>query len=227
MAASSEEFEPFEQFNRILKFWWVVVLAAILGGAAGLGVHRLKPPLYETQAVFIANIDFNKVNFTRPFSPTSTPASSNQSARPTPPTYEFTQYDEDLSLLTVQGSLLKVRPQVIAYAQANGWAIDSASLQANATIERKHPYWELRYRSADPVQAQKLVNYWAQAAFANLQDKQKAGQMPPYILFDLVQLADLPQKPLYFQTNTLVLAGTMIGMIVGLFLLNLPLFSKK
>ncbi len=214
MTASSQEFEPYEQIAHILKFWWFLVLCAILGGLAGLAAHRVKPPLYEAAAVFSANIDFNKIDFYHP-------------PKPTPAPYKLTQYDEDITILAVQVSLVKVQPQVIAFAQANGWALDADGLKARSTIERKHDVWEVRVRSTDPQIAQKLVNYWAQAAFADLQEREKAGKLPVYLLYDLVQLADLPSQPHYFQTNVFVFAGGVVGILASILLLNLPFFQRK
>jgi uncharacterized protein involved in exopolysaccharide biosynthesis len=212
MASSSVEFEPFEHISRTIVFWWVIAICAVLGGAIGLLVHRFKAPVYEAQAVFMASIDFNKIDFMN--LPKSTP---------TP--YQFTQYDEDIALVAVEASLRQVEPQVVAFAQKNGLQIDVTGLEDVSTIERKHGYWEVRFRSPDPALAQKIVNYWAQTGFTDLKNKQTANQLPPYIYFDLIQPAELPKSPMYFQTNVFVLAGTMIGLVVGIFLVNMPFFK--
>lgn len=209
-----EEFEPFEHISRTVTLWWVIVLCAVLGGAAGFVVHRFKPPLYEAKAVFMTSIDFNKLDFMNLPKTNHVP-------------YQFTQYDEDVSLVVMQVALLQVKPQVLAYAQANGWPIDAATLDGLSTIERKHAIWELRFRYSDPALAQKLVNYWAQTGFADLQAKQKANQLPPYIFFDLIQLAELPKSPTYFQTNSLVLAGIVIGLVTGIFFVNMPFINPR
>lgn len=214
MATSSEEFEPFEHFSRVITLWWVLVLCAVLGGATGYIIHLFKAPVYEAQAVFMASIDFNKVDFMHP------PA-------PTPPPYQLTQYDEDISLVVVESSLRQVEPQVAAFAQQNGWPIDVAILQGISTIEREHGNWYLRFRDSDPAVAQKVVNYWAQTGLMDLQEKQKANKLPAYIFFDLVQRAELPKSPTYFQTNSLVLAGIVIGLIAGLLLVNMPFIKIR
>jgi hypothetical protein len=214
MANSQEEFEPFEHVSRIIKFWWVLVICGVLGGVSGFIVHRFKAPLFEAQAVFMASIDFNKIDFMKPLSKTPAP-------------YQFTQYDEDISLVVVETSLREVEPQVVVFAQQNGYPIDVTSLNNQSTIERKHGYWEVRLRSPDPVMAQKLVNYWAQAGFADLKAKQKANLLPSYIFFDLVQLAELPKKPRYFMTNTFVLAGIVIGLVMGIIFVNTPFFNPR
>ncbi len=210
-----KEFIPFDQWPRILRFWWVIVLFALVGGVTGLIIHRLRPPIYEAQVVFIASIDFNKVEFTL----------TDRTATPVP--YQFSQYDEDLALAEMDGTLRQVAPQVAAFAQQNGIQEDASAVLAQSTIEREHAFWRVRYRNADPALAQKVVNYWAEQGFSLLKTKSAAGQIAPYITFDLVQLADLPTSPAYYQTNSFVLAGTVIGLVAGLLAINLPFFRMK
>ena len=214
MTTVQEEFEPFEHISRVVAFWWIIVLCGVLGGAAGFLVHVFKAPVYEAQAVFMASIDFNKVDFKNQPKTNQTP-------------YQFTQYDEDISLVVVEASLRQVEPQVVAFAQQNGLNLDVPGLDHISTIERKHGYWELRYRSPDPALAQKMVNYWAQAGFADLKAKQTANKLPPYIFFDLVSLAELPKTPVYFQTNVFVLAGIVIGLAAGIFQVNMPFIKPR
>jgi len=209
MATFTKEFEPLEHISRILTLWWVIVLCAVLGGAAGLIIHQFKPPLYEAQAVFMASIDFTKIDFSRSLLPSNP--------------YQFSQYDEDISLALVEASLRHVEPQVVTFAQNNNLAMDVGAIEDMSTIERKHAFWYLRFRSSDPAIAQKVVNYWAQTGLADLKTKKAANLLPVYIFFDLNQLADLPSRPTYFQTNSFVLAGIVIGLIFGLFLVNIPI----
>ena len=207
-----KEFEPFDAGSRIVRFWWALVICGILGGMTGLIVHRFRPPLYEATAVFMASIDFNKID------PDNLPVNDGNP-------YEFNQYDEDISLVMVQVSLIQVKPQVVEFAIKNGWPIDLISLTQNSTIERKHGLWELRFRSQDPAEAQAVANFWAQAGFEDLKKKEQEGKLPSYIFFDLVELAALPVEPTFFHTNALVLAGIMIGLVIGIFLVNLPFWK--
>jgi uncharacterized protein involved in exopolysaccharide biosynthesis len=209
-SAESKELIPLEQFTRIVRYWWLVVLVAVLGGMVGFIISRIKPPVFEAKAVFMASIDFNKIDFYH--LPDGTPAP-----------YKLTQYDEDISLVVVEASLRGVIPQVVAFAQQNGLKLDANQLEAQSTIERKNAYWEVRFRNSNPILTQKIVNYWAEQGFVDLKAKQQAGKLPVYIFFDLIQLAELPDQPIYFQTNILVLAGCLIGLVVGIMVLNFPL----
>jgi uncharacterized protein involved in exopolysaccharide biosynthesis len=209
---AADEFVPFDYVRKIFHWGWLVVLLTILGGSAGLIVHRFNPPVYEAGAVFTVHIDTKQLAFIHP--PTSTPVP-----------YVLTDYDRDLSLVVVEASLRQVEPQVVDFARENGLPIDRNGLEQYSTIERKSTIWELHFRSTDPGLTQKVVNTWAQAGLANLQAWQKAGQMPPYILFDLTQRAELPSRPTYFQTSVLTLAGALIGLLGGILLVSLPIFN--
>ncbi len=210
---STNEFVPAVSLNRILRWWWLVVVFAVAGGVAGLVVHRFQPAQYEAKAVFTASIDFNKIDFMHP------PA-------PTPAPYYLTEADEDLSLAIVEASLHTVIPQVVTFANQQGLALDANSLMAHAIIERDHAFWYLRFRETDPALVQAVTNYWADAGYANLLDWQKNGKVPVYILFDLIQKADLPKAPTFFHTNAFVLAGSVIGLVTGIILINLPIFKQ-
>jgi hypothetical protein len=210
---ASNEFVPAVHFNRILRWWWLVFAFAVVGGLAGLVVHRFRPPQYEAQAIFTASIDFNKIDFMHPPAPTPVP-------------YHLTQYDEDIALAIVEASLRAVIPQVVTFANQQGLAVDGDSLMEHAIIERHHAFWYLRFRENDPAIVQAVTNYWADAGYANLLDWQKNGKVPAYVFFDLVQKADLPKSPTFFHTNTFVLAGSVIGLVAGILLINLPFFKK-
>lgn len=210
---TTNEFVPAVYFNRLYRWWWLVFVLAVAGGVVGLVVHRFKPPQYETEAVFLASIDFNKIDFMHP--PEGTPAP-----------YHFTDADEDLSLAMVEASLRWVMPQVVTFANQQGLALDEASLKEHAIIERHHAFWYLRFRGDDPAIVQAVTNFWAEAGFTNLKDWQLTGKVPVYIFFDLIQKADLPKAPTFFHTNTFVLAGAVIGLVAGMLLVNLPFFKS-
>ena len=81
----------------------------------GFVVHRSKPPVYEAKAsLWRALILIKLILCIHP------------PARPVP--YEFTQYDEDISLVVVEVALHQVIPQVVTFAQQNGLAVDKTGL---------------------------------------------------------------------------------------------------
>jgi uncharacterized protein involved in exopolysaccharide biosynthesis len=203
---TDSEFVPVENLKRMLKFWWLVLLLSIAGGIFGFIIHRQKPPLYEAKVVFMASIDFNKLP---------------------PPPYTLTQYDEDITLVLVEVAIRQSLPTVSGYVLDNHLMTDPDLVHDQSSIERQNAYWELRFRYSDPVVAQNVTNYWAQQAFTLLQDWQKSGQMPAYLFFDLVQLATLPSRPVYFETNKMVLAGGLVGLMAGVLIVNFPFLNRK
>jgi uncharacterized protein involved in exopolysaccharide biosynthesis len=207
------EFVPLDYVKRAWRWGWLVALLTVLGAAAGLVFHQFNPPVYEAAALFSARVDTKQLTFMHPPAPTPIP-------------YRLSDYDQDLSLAVVEASLRQVEPQVVDFARQNGLPLDRSELEKLSTIERKNAIWEVHFRSTDPALTQKVVNTWAQAGLANLQTWQKSGQIPPYILFSLTQLAELPASPTYFQPRVLVLAGALIGLLVGIGLVSLPLFQR-
>jgi uncharacterized protein involved in exopolysaccharide biosynthesis len=78
----------------------------------------------------------------------------------------------------------------------------------------------LRYRHQDPQIAQSIVNFWAERGWEALQEAQQGGRAEEFVILDLVSLAALPQAPIYQNRNNLILAGTMIGFITGVILVD-------
>ena len=97
----------------------------------------------------------------------------------------------------------------------------------NYTIERKHDIWELRYRNQDPATAQAIVNAWAQSGYQAMLSWQASGKAPDYVIFQAPTLALLPQQPVLYGRNNLVLAGALIGFISGVVISILLSHSAK
>ncbi len=79
-----QEFAPLQHFNRILHLWWVMLVAALIGGLVGFIFSRLHPPLYQASATFSVNIDLDKV-----------------------PVQPLELYDEDIALSNTQAVLFR------------------------------------------------------------------------------------------------------------------------
>lgn len=211
------EFILVQKIQCTIRLWWVVALAGIVGSLLGYSAHWLMPPLYEAKATYLANIDLQKIQFVVP---TTMPGIT-----PTP--YEITQYDEDMALASLQTVLIEVRPEAAAAAQAKGLPVTLQNLIDRGVIERYQDTWELRFRDADPTVAQEVTNLWAQLAFNKMGAYQASGKIGPYLVFELSSLAPLPQRPIYFAVNSLIMAGCLLGLVVGIILTNLLLSSVK
>jgi uncharacterized protein involved in exopolysaccharide biosynthesis len=192
------ELNPGEQFVRLLRSWWIIVISMVICGAMGYLFHTLRPPVYEATTSFNVWLDFNFLTTTR----------------------EFTEYDEDLSLNAIGNSYIApaVLQQVVDEALKQGWIKAANELELNYRLERKHVSWELRYQSTDPQTAMDVANYWANTGYQYVLEQQDTEVFPPYVRFSEPSLAVLPAQPVRYGRNNLILAGALFGLVVGIFL---------
>ncbi len=207
---ASNEFSPYEYFNRVIGLWWIVALTTFIGGVFGYIFFHLHPPMYEATATYIVTIDLNRFPF--------------QGVRE-----DLIQYNEDMALNTTQNALLsrEVRDQVTSQLNSMGIPITNTDLINNSTIERKQDVWELRYRSENPQQAQKIVDMWAKIGYQAMLSWQEAGKAPDYITFNSPTLSVIPYEPVVYNRNKVVLAGALIGFIFGVIATSLISRSPK
>ena len=201
---TSNEFSPYEYFNKVIGLWWLVALATFLGGVFGYIFFHLHPPEYEATATYIVTIDLNRFPF--------------QGVRE-----DMLQYNEDMALNITKGILLsqEVREKVINQLKTRGISLTADDLLQNYTIERKQDTWELRYRSRDPLIAQEVVNIWADFGYQAMSSWQESGKAANYVVFQPPALADIPQEPVLYDRNKVILAGAIIGFIIGILVTRL------
>ncbi len=200
---SSDEFSPYNYFTKILNYWWIIFLAAFLGAVLGFSFYLLRPPIYEAKATYFVTIDLNRF-----------PLKSGRE--------DFLQYNEDMAVSTTEGALLSsgVIIDVINQLQTKGISLTSAEMLQSYTIERKHDVWELRYRSHLPEEAQTIVNTWAQIGYQTMLSWQVSGDAPDFVVFQPPTLALIPTQPVAYDRNRVVLAGALIGFVVGIVIAN-------
>lgn len=188
------EFIPIQHFYRIVRLWWVVVLAVLLGGGMGFIVHLFRPAVYEATASIYVSIDFDKVE-----------------------SDTLTQYDKDLVLSIVQQTFFtpEVREAMIGSTEYQSAGLDIHEWNRSVSVEREHAIWKIRVQHTNPKFAQVLVNKWAQLGYQHLSYLQEKGEIPDYVLLESPIPAELPLKPTNFGRNQLVLAGCLIGFIIG------------
>lgn len=205
-----KEFSAYDYFSRVLSYWWVVLLATIIGGAFGYAFFMLHPPVYEATATYFVTLDLNQF-----------------------PTIgvrqDLIQYNEDMALNTTEGALLssEVLNQVVSQAQDQGINLTLPDLLNNYTIERKHDIWQLRYRNQSPSQAQLVVMIWSQLGYQEMLSWQASGKAPEYVIFQPPSQVILPQQPVVYGRNNLVLAGAIIGFVIGIIISILISRPKK
>jgi uncharacterized protein involved in exopolysaccharide biosynthesis len=194
--------------NNLLHNWWKITLCAVIFSLLGLAFSYIRPPKYEAEALFSVSIDFSEINFTNLVDDRGRPV-------------EFTQYDLDLALSIVQRMLFKVRSRAMTYARTLDPGLDPATFEKNMHIERLHNRWSLRYRHEDPQVAQSIVNYWAELGMAQLEEERDSETIEAYVWVDWIVEAHLPHRPVYQNRNTLVLAGSVIGLCLGIIAFDL------
>ncbi len=196
---NSNEFSPYEYFTRAINLWWVVCVSILLGGALGYAFFHLHRSMYEATATYIVTIDLTRF-----------PMQGMQA--------DLIQYNEDMAVNTTQDALLSdaVLNDVSKQLNTQGLVVTTSDLLQNYTIERKHEVWELRYRSPVPAVAQSVVNTWAQIGYQAMLSWQAKGQAPAYVIFQAPSQAHLPTQPVLYGRNNLMLAGAVVGLIVGI-----------
>ena len=200
-----DEFELLGTINQLFRRWWIILVVAILGGLVGFGISMSLKPIYQAEAIFNASIDFTEINYENLVGEYGDPL-------------VFTQYDEDLAVQIVQRILLSQKDEAYAYAVSLDPELTWKDFLKNYQVQRYHAHWYLRYRHEDPGVAQAIVNYWADESMISLQAAQESGKAEPFVIVDYVSEAVLPQAPTYHNRNTLVLAGTVIGFVIGILL---------
>ena len=195
-----DEFAPLETLKHLLQFWWIALITTLVGGGIAVLITQIQPPIYQATAGFVITIDREQAGDAI-----------------------LNEYDVDLAYATIHTGLAtnSVLDDVIAAAKQAGIAIDYQSFETGASVDRILARWQIHYRSSDPVIAQTVVNLWAERAFAEINLLQAQGHIADYISYLPPELADLPTEPLRFSGTHRTLAGAIIGLVIGLFLIEI------
>jgi len=196
---TSREFSPNQYFNQTLNLWWLVFIVTIVGAVLGFSFFYLHPPIYEATATYFVTLDLTRF-----------PIQGNDG--------DLIQYNEDMAVNTTEGALLSnpVLSDLMIKLKSSGISLTFQEIMKNYTIERKHDVWELRYRSQLPSEAQTIVNTWAQIGYQEMLTWQASGLAPDYVNFQPPSQAQLPTQPVLYGRNNLILAGALIGFIIGI-----------
>jgi len=203
----SDMLDPVSSLKNIFRNWWKIALIAYLFSLVGLVASYLLPAKYEAEAVISASIDFTEINFENLVNEKNKPA-------------EFSQYDEDLALEVVESTLIKDKDAAFAYAQKLDPSLTLDEFTRDSQITRYMAKWTLRYRHANPEVAQQIVNYWVNLGMEDLIVAQAEGEAESFVIVDLIREATLPTKPIYQMRGTLVLAGALAGMVIGVLVVD-------
>jgi capsular polysaccharide biosynthesis protein len=194
-----DEIIPLIYFYRIKNLWWLAVLATLLGGLIGFLFSMAHGPIYEATATFVLNVDMSKF-----------------------PQFPLEHQDEELALYNIQTAILDPQTlnQVIQEASSQQIPLTQKELLTNYSMERRLTIWELRYRDPDAATAQKIVNIWADKAFEVFRSLQQSGTVPSYVIMQGKTSAEFPESAIYFPPTQLILAGGLIGLVVGIMIIE-------
>jgi len=132
---------PYEKFLQALRWWWVILLLAILGAGSGLFISRLNPVQYESTAVVSVGINFVL-------------------------TGELTDEQQDQTMQAVNDFLTseEVMTPVFGDTLPETWVFHQPF-----DAERQGYHFLLNVRGPDQDETSRLASAWAEQAAAALQ----------------------------------------------------------
>ena len=139
------DFVPSELIKTIARKWWVLVLAMILGGLAGMLITRAHKPVYQSQAVLTTAVN-----------------------------YAYTGNLSDVvldHLIMTVGEVIDstaVRESVVENFASEGVAESASEIGNNLNLIRKGNSWLLTVRASDPLMAQQIALLWGNEALDSL-----------------------------------------------------------
>jgi hypothetical protein len=140
-----KEYSPLDGYRYAINNWWLIFGLIIIGGVIGMLFHPLRPPLYETKAVFAIHIDFNQSGW-------------------------LSEFEQDYAINTAR-YLMHSDPVVGRVEEElarRNIPPQTAVLGTNVFFERKQPIIEIKVRNSDPDTAAIIANIWAEQAFIEL-----------------------------------------------------------
>jgi hypothetical protein len=250
-----------DALQRALRGWWIVSLCMVCGGLLGWGYTRLRPPMYEAQAVFHVDVDVDQ--------------------------YLINQGDVGVVVVKRSTMLAPVRDlffaknvvrKLISAAEAQGYTLTHEQILDDFKIQQIDTRWLASVRAADPQSAATLANLWSeitlsvmkkayahavelrtlelelstvvrcfseddftkgnqcagtrfksQAAFDRYLSKTQteinaerdaSRGLDASMELDLTRQAQVPDEPVLYNDSAIIVAGMMIGLILGVILVQ-------
>jgi hypothetical protein len=138
-------FKPFDVLEEGLRYWWLVTLLILIGGAAGWLYHTFQPPVFEASASIAIGVDYTRTG-----------------------NIDIQKEDKLLEVVADEMEAGPVQQAVLAQAQSQNVALDLETWKRISFIERRDHSCILRVRDTDPQKASLLANWWAEAAYSSL-----------------------------------------------------------
>ncbi len=133
------EFSPRQVYISLARRWWWVVVCMLAGALVGWGFSALRPPLFESRAVFSFNIDYTLSGV-------------------------LTDIQEDQAL-EAAGDLIRsseMKAKVLSDAALAGIQLNEDDIKDSVFIERRNNAWLVIVRRPDGAQAEKIAGLWGE-----------------------------------------------------------------
>lgn len=143
----SKTFSPKAYFEKLIHHWWVIFLAVVISGAAGVGVSYLSPPRYEAEAKITTSIDYTLL--------------------PELEDYEEDRIINEAGLVMLSDAVLL---DVQERAKTEGVRIPFEDFSTRFSADRIDDLWALRVIGVDQQEASTLANIWVDISSKHLSD---------------------------------------------------------
>jgi hypothetical protein len=241
------DLSPLEMLKRTLQRWWMLVALMVLGGAAGWVFSLLQPPVYESTTVYQVNLDEQQLvdrklvasMFNDPTVLSDMVTTANSQNIP----LEQKDFNADDFSLDRRGAewFVTVRSTDPARAAhlADLWlgGVDAALQEVRAhsfqvySLRLQYDSLSKCFAEMDFQQANQCagtsfadpaaLDAWLNGLEAQIASEQVAARgIDTAVMFVIISPANLPSHPVLYSVSLLIIAGSLIGLLAGIVLVQ-------
>jgi hypothetical protein len=147
-----EDISPQNSFEHLLRYWWIVALAMILGGLLGWSIGRISTPVYEARAEYHVLVDDEALLV---------------ELHKTNPEAELTYADRAPYLTPVSEVFYSTKVRAAVQEQALAAGLDfplDGFRNGQLTLDNRRSDWMVIVRHSDSETAAQLANLWVAVA---------------------------------------------------------------
>ena len=172
-----EDISPRDSLEHVLRYWWVIAMAMIIGGIVGWSISRFSTPVYEARAGYRITLDDEAVL---------------AEAQKINPLAELT-YELRAPYLTPVALVFyapEVRNAVEKQALADGLAFPEDGFRnGQLALDQRRSDWTIIVRHSNSETAAKLANLWVSTADGHLREARKQAALAESIKIQLQLLS--------------------------------------